>query len=295
MKVFLSWSGHESHEVALVLKDWLPSVIQSITTYVSSEDIDKGARWSSDISKELEDSTFGILCVTKSNLEAPWLLFEAGALSKKTLKDYLCPFLFDLKMADIEGSNPILQFQATVFDKDDVKKLLKTVNKACGGDGLKENVLEKSFEIWWPELEKSLEGVKSSNGNGSEGDHKGKPQSKDTKKEEMLEEILELSRINQKILRSPDVLLPPEYLIELFCNANERSSSSLKQELIIAVRECRHRSDFLRRRLLSFRQRLNIGEDESKSDIYREWDELTRRILDQFDLFEELFIKLVKN
>ena len=70
MKVFLSWSGHRSHQVALALRDWLPSVIQSITPYVSSEDIDKGARWSTDIAKELEDSTFGILCVTKDNLEA---------------------------------------------------------------------------------------------------------------------------------------------------------------------------------------------------------------------------------
>ena len=73
VKVFISWSGDTSLKVAQLLRDWLPYVINAIEPYVSSEDIDKGARWSTDIAKELEDSTFGILCVTRDNLNAPWL------------------------------------------------------------------------------------------------------------------------------------------------------------------------------------------------------------------------------
>ena len=65
VKVFISWSGDTSLKVAQLLRDWLPYVINAIEPYVSSEDIDKGARWSTDIAKELEDSTFGILCVTR--------------------------------------------------------------------------------------------------------------------------------------------------------------------------------------------------------------------------------------
>lgn len=208
MKVFLSWSGHKSHQVALVLRDWLPSVIQSITPYVSSEDIDKGARWSTDIAKELEDSSFGILCVTKENLEAPWLLFEAGALSKMMDKGSVCPFLFDLKMAEIK-EGPILQFQTTVFEKDDIKKLLLSLNKACGESGLKEELLTKSYEVWWPSLEQSLNKV-------MEEKAEEKALSKRISKEDMLEEILELSRTNQKILRSPEILFPPQYVEHLF-------------------------------------------------------------------------------
>jgi hypothetical protein len=81
MKVFLSWSGDLSHEVACTLRDWLPCVIQSLKPWVSSEDIEKGTRWSTDIAKELRDTAYGILCVTKENLGAPWvhaLIAEIG-------------------------------------------------------------------------------------------------------------------------------------------------------------------------------------------------------------------------
>jgi len=115
MKVFLSWSGEQSHKVAVVFRDWFPSVIQSSVPYVSSEDIDKGARWSTDIATELEDSTFGILCVTKDNLNAPSLTFEAGALSKTMDKAFVSPFLFNIKRSEVDG--PILQFQSTIFEK----------------------------------------------------------------------------------------------------------------------------------------------------------------------------------
>lgn len=141
MKVFISWSGDTSLKVAQQLREWLPYVINSIKPYVSSEDIDKGARWSTDIAKELEDSTFGILCVTKDNLEAPWLSFEAGALSKTMEKSFVTPFLFDIKRSEIKG--PILQFQSTIFEKDDIKKLVKTLNKACGESGIPDDRLEK--------------------------------------------------------------------------------------------------------------------------------------------------------
>lgn len=200
MKVFLSWSGARSHKVALVFRDWLPSVIQEIVPYVSSEDIDKGARWSTDIAKELEDSTFGILCVTRENINAPWLMFEAGALSKTMDKSFVSPFLFDIKRSEIDG--PVLQFQSTIFDKEDLTKLIRTLNKACDKSGLSPDRLDKAFEVWYPTLEAELsaieditaEDVDDANASGDEG----------SKSQEILEEILDLSRTNQKLLRNPE-------------------------------------------------------------------------------------------
>lgn len=198
MKVFISWSGNLSLKVALVFRDWLPSVIQSIEPYVSSEDIDKGARWSTDIAKELENSTFGILCVTRENLEAPWLSFEAGALSKTMEKTFVTPFLFDIKRSEVQG--PILQFQSTIFEKDDIKKMVKTLNKACGEGGIADNRLDTTFDVWYPRLEDSLNRLKN-----AESENNETQETEDlTPSVAILEEILELTRDNQKLIRNPN-------------------------------------------------------------------------------------------
>ncbi len=81
MKVFISWSGDESRQIAEALRDWLATLSESVEPYMSARDNEAGVRWNSVISGELERSDFGILCVTPTNLQAPWLLFEAGALS----------------------------------------------------------------------------------------------------------------------------------------------------------------------------------------------------------------------
>lgn len=202
MKVFLSWSGEKSHKVATIFRDWLPSVIQSLYPYVSSEDIDKGARWSTDIAKELEDATFGILCVTKENINAPWLNFEAGALSKTIDNTFVSPFLFDIKRSEVDG--PILQFQSTIFERDDILKLIRTINKACGEEMLHDERLNKAFEVWYPTLEKSLDALKSCESPLEDSNPEIIHDSS------ILEEILDLSRSNQKLLRNPDVEVSKE-------------------------------------------------------------------------------------
>src|ERR1700676_413043 len=133
MKVFLSWSGELSHKVALAFREWLPSVIQSIEPYVSSEDIDKGTRWSAEMAEQLEKSRYGIICVTKENAGKPWINFEAGALSRSIEKSTVLPFssavspfLFDLKSSDLEG--PLTQFQYVINEQNDIRKLVSSIN-----------------------------------------------------------------------------------------------------------------------------------------------------------------------
>lgn len=229
MKVFISWSGERSLKVAQVFRNWLPLVLQSIEPYVSSEDIDKGTRWSTDIAQELEYSTFGILCVTKENLNAPWIAFEAGALSRTMDKSHVCPFLFDIKRAEING--PILQFQSTIFLQEDIKKLIISLNKACGELAIKDAVLEKTFSLCYPSLEEELNQIKHFYQNAdTPSEETNKPNV-----DEMIEEVLELSRDNQKLLRIPDnskLMYRVEKLVETLENPRTREYSVMPRRAL---------------------------------------------------------------
>jgi hypothetical protein len=157
MKVFLSWSGERSRKLAEILKAWLPAVIQAVKPYFTPDDIEKGVRWTNEISKELEQSSVGIICLTRANLQAPWLMFEAGALAKSIEQSRVVPLLFGVDPSDLQG--PLLQFQAASFNENEVRKLVKTINAALGDNGLDSQVLESVFEKWWPELEQKVRGV----------------------------------------------------------------------------------------------------------------------------------------
>lgn len=228
MKVFISWSGKTSFEVAKVLKEWIPCVIQDIEPYFSSDDIDKGARWSTDIAKELEAAEFGILCVTKDNLNSAWLNFEAGALSKAIDKSKVCPFLFNLLPSEISNS-PILQFQMTSVDRDDMYKLFQSMNKALGENALEETRLKKMFELSWNEIDTALKGIEDIS---TEEGEKKKGKSLDQQK--ILEEMLDLLRSQQVMLRDPEHFIPVSLIKEL-ANSPTKYYEELSDRILRAL------------------------------------------------------------
>lgn len=202
MKVFISWSGERSKKVAQIFRDWLPTVIQAIEPFVSSEDIEKGSRWNTDIAQELKESRFGLICVTKENLKAPWLNFEAGALSKTIDNTYVAPILLDLKPSELKGS-PISQFQATSFSKDDMKRLIETLNVAAG-NCLAPARLDKAFELCYPDLEKDIAELKKLSVTDDEESTTEANPHIDTS---ILEELLETARNTQRLLGNTDAKL----------------------------------------------------------------------------------------
>jgi hypothetical protein len=212
-KVFISWSGDLSKKLAEEIRVWLPGVLQFVKPYFTPNDIEKGTRWSTEIAGELETSNAGIICLTKDNITKPWILFEAGALSKNFGKANVCTILFNLDSADFSG--PLTSFQATKFDKADFKKLLITINNTGAESKLDSSVLNDVFEMWWPKLEERIKEILSQHVNTAVNDVRSE--------REILEEVLELTRISAKkmprrgelsrhsILRIMDVLTEMQY------------------------------------------------------------------------------------
>lgn len=151
MKIFISWSGSLSQAVATLLKGWLEDIFQGAEAWMSNEDINKGAIWFSGITDTLEGTDFGILCLTSENTAAPWILFEAGALSKGLTKNRVCPLLVDLEVSQLEA--PLSQFNAARPVREDMWRLVKTINSHGKDHLLLADRLRKTFDRWWDDFE----------------------------------------------------------------------------------------------------------------------------------------------
>lgn len=128
MKVFISWSGAKSGDFALFLHGWIKQVVQAVQPFMSDHDIGKGDRNILAMSQELQSVQFGIVVVTRDTVSAPWINFEAGAISKSIGNGRLVPLLLDVGKSDVAG--PLSQFQAVdANDHADVVRMFREINK----------------------------------------------------------------------------------------------------------------------------------------------------------------------
>ncbi|OYY94826.1 MAG: toll-Interleukin receptor [Hydrogenophilales bacterium 28-61-23] len=192
MKVFLSWSGQRSKEVANLLSDWLCCVIQASRPWISTRDLDRGSLWFGEINDQLKDTTVGIICLTQENKTRPWILFEAGALAKGLSTSRVCTLLVDLEPKDIE--DPLAQFNHTFPTRESVLGLVKTLNGTLVSNSLDNRILEQVFATYWPQFESSFAEIIATT--------EAQPPSKPRPKEDVLGEILENTRmLNSRIRR----------------------------------------------------------------------------------------------
>ncbi|MFN2453626.1 MAG: toll/interleukin-1 receptor domain-containing protein [Pyrinomonadaceae bacterium] len=262
MRVFISWSGERSKTIAEALRYWLPKVIQAVQPWMSANDIEKGTRWRSGIANELEQSSVGIICLTPENLGSTWIHFEAGALSKQQQNTYVCTFLYELEPADVR--EPLAQFQTTKAQKEDIRKLVETINNARDDGRLPESEINESFDVWWPKLEQRLSSIPAPK-------ETPEPQRNDR---DILEEILQIvraqSRINKeyKAIRKP---LSPQQISGKELSLGD--VTRLAAHLGIPISETRL-LDFERSKLIKLLRLIKEREENHPVEVKGDWVEV---------------------
>jgi hypothetical protein len=187
IKVFISWSGDLSKDIALAMHDWFENVYDVIDPFVSDVSIEPGTRSLEEIQKSLNGTDFGIVIVTKTNQNAPWLNYEAGALSKSISdsKNRVIPLLVDIENKS-QVAGPIGSFQAERLDAEGFAKVLKVIAKIIEKPV---STVEHKMESNWPVLKAKIDDAKRKH---PATDSQATPRSRPT--DEMVEETLSIVR-----------------------------------------------------------------------------------------------------
>jgi RNA polymerase sigma factor (sigma-70 family) len=158
MRVFISWSGEPSCSIARSLYEWLPLVVQHVKPWMSDEAIESGTRWNDHVAAALNETDFGIVCVTGENQHKPWLMFEAGALAKRLNSAHVVPLCFGISPVEITG--PLEAFQGRSFDEDGVKRLVREIS-AARNEPLGVDQVDTLFGALWPKLKSTIDDMES--------------------------------------------------------------------------------------------------------------------------------------
>jgi hypothetical protein len=200
MKLFISWSGERAQQIAQKLREWVPLVLPAVTPFITTTDIDKGAQWQGEIRRELEQSNFGIVCLTPENLGSQWLSFEAGALSKK-LRGRVATVLFGVERRVVPP--PFDMFQSTLFIETEVRQLVSSIDKAVEDPGRRgDTQLDALFPTLWPMLEEPITLILQQP--APEAGHVSAP---DTTA--VAQEMMAMLRQMNAVLSNPEKLLAP--------------------------------------------------------------------------------------
>lgn len=127
MKVFLCWSGREtaSYAAADMLNEYLPLLCDRWTPFLSEYDIKAGTLWMDELFAALDKSTFGIVCISPRQKNSPWILFEAGALSKAVSSNRVLPLLVCVESTEL--ADPLGKFQHKKLNKEGIVSVLDSL------------------------------------------------------------------------------------------------------------------------------------------------------------------------
>ena len=159
MQIYISWSGQTSFRMARLLRELIKEVLPDQEPWVSAEDIEEGARWSPDLIRILDQSTFCIICADPTNFLSHWLHFEAGAIVKVTSKWHIRIYLNELKPGDLKG--PFRQFQSVKLEKNDTRRMFEDLHANYEEESITHLEMMARFEDAWPGFQEKVNQLKA--------------------------------------------------------------------------------------------------------------------------------------
>ncbi len=199
----ISWSKEPSRAIAAELASWLGGLVQAVEPWVSDEEIASGKRWRDEIGTALNDTDFGIICLTRANQHNPWLMFESGALAKHLTSARVIPLYIDLDAAEVTG--PLADWQGRRLDHDGMWKVVHDINAATPKPVSKEALL-RLFDRMWPDLEGGVAKAK---------EKAPEPEQPRRSADDMLEELVDRVRRLERQQRRPGIRVNPGDLVTL--------------------------------------------------------------------------------
>jgi len=141
MKLFISWAKDSSKEIALALHQWIPAVtLHNVKTWCSADPacLPQGSGFPESILAASKDTDACLVILTRENLSAWWVNFEAGLFFGQQKKVYaiLCGDLTHSVLGAQGHPLSVNGVNYTSIDKDSLSSFLTSL-KSNDPDWLK--------------------------------------------------------------------------------------------------------------------------------------------------------------
>ena len=154
MQIYFSWSGETSYRIALSLRELINTIFPRLDLWVPPDDIQDGKRWSSKLTRYLDETSIGVVCVDPTNYLSRWLHFEAGAIAKSIENENIRLVYFGLTAEDIQG--PLAKFDGFNIKKDEILTFLEVIRSNMDHFTISYMELRANFDLHWTSFESKL-------------------------------------------------------------------------------------------------------------------------------------------
>lgn len=235
--VFISWSGKRNKELARLFVLYGKDLLTNVSFYFSSDEIKGGEKQRQNIESGLNNTNFGIVFLTSTNLSSKWIYFEAGAISRTLEKHRIIPLLYDIDIEKI--GEPFSAYQGFKIDKESLLKVFIDINDFQENwNKIPEQTIKNNFNRLWKDFDFDLKKVNEIN------EDEVHPEIRDASllsQDDMLREILLSVRDNEysdpTLELDSSELVDQEYILNYLISDHKFNNVMKKEKLAIFLKQ----------------------------------------------------------